>query len=152
MSFATAMATEPAKREAGTLYIFSLTVESSYSENFERPAGTKFDTLQWWIGAHGAWRIKTYAIDADIHPYKIDAERPKEEFRKLAVENSKKHYGDITKKMTIIEVPANATDQDIVTLLKKEGLKPTFEWVDDGYLLWLPDSSQYSTKTKPKTG
>jgi hypothetical protein len=145
-------AAEPPMREAGTLIVYILSVESSYSKNFERPAGERFDTLQWWIGAHGAWRIKTYAVDADIHPYKIDAERPKEEFMQLAFDNSKKHYGDVVQKRIVIDVPAGASEASIAALLKKEGLRPEFEWVDAGYLLWLPDASKYVTKTKPKKG
>jgi hypothetical protein len=138
--------------EAGTLYIFTLTVESSYDKNFERPAGEKFDTLQWWIGSHGAWRIKTYAVDADIHPYKIDTDKPRAELRQLAVENTHKHYGDVIQKMTVVEIPANATDEEIASLLKKEGLNERFEWVEAGYLLWLPDATKYVTKTIPKKG
>jgi hypothetical protein len=145
-------AAERPMREAGTLFIFSLTVESSYAKNFERPAGAKFDTLQWWIGSHGAWRIKTYAVDADIHPYRIDTAMPKDDLRKMVVENSKKHYGDVIRTMNVIEIPADASDERIAALLKKEGLRPTFEWVNPGYFLWLPDASKYATKTKPKQG
>jgi hypothetical protein len=148
LSLVAAAAAEPPMREAGTLIVYILTVESSYSKNFERPAGEKFDTLQWWIGAHGAWRIKTYAVDADIHPHYIDAERAKEEFIQLAFENSKKHYGDIVQKRIVVDVPAGASDASIAELLKKEGLRAEFEWVEAGYLLWLPDASKYVTKTK----
>lgn len=136
-------------REPGTLIVYVLTVESSYSENLERPAREKFDTLQWWIGPHGAWRIKTYAIDADIHPYRIDAQKSNEAFRQLAFENTRKNYGDVVGRMVVIDIPKDVSDEGLAAMLKKEGLRPKFEWVDAGYLLWLPDASKYVTRIRP---
>ena len=53
----------------GTLIIGVLTVESSYAQNSERPSRGVPDTVQFWIDPGGAWRIRTYAIDHDIHPH-----------------------------------------------------------------------------------
>lgn len=150
LSVVAAVAADRPMQDAGTLYVFTLSVESSYEKNFERPAREKFDTVQWWIGSHGAWRIKTFAVDADIHPYRIDTDQPKEALRQMAVENTKKHYGDVIRKMVVIEVPVGATSEAIAALLKKEGLSERFAWADAGYLLWLPDGSMYSSKTKPR--
>lgn len=60
--------------EAGTLIVFRLSFESSYAQDFERAGGKRFDTVQWWIGKAGAWRVKTYAIDSDIHPHRIETQ------------------------------------------------------------------------------
>ena len=137
--------------EAGTLIVFRLTVESSYAANVEHPARDRFDTIQWWIGQHGAWRIKTYATDHDIHPYLIDSNQPREALRELAYSNSKKVYGDVIASTVSIEVPAGASDSDLAQVFRAAGLSGRFEWVDAGYLLWLPDDGDYITKTKPRT-
>jgi hypothetical protein len=138
--------------EAGTLVVFRLTVESSYARNVERPAKDRFDTIQWWIGQRGAWRIKTYATDADIHPYWIDGSQSRESLRELAYANSKKVYGDLISSTVAVDVPAGISDEALAVLLRSSGLSETFEWVPAGYLLWLPDSGEYVTKTKPRKG
>lgn len=136
--------------EAGTLLIYKLTVESSYAEDFERPATEVFDTIQWWIGNHGAWRIKTYAVDNDIHPYRLETSKPKSELLDLASANTKKNYGDVIAEHIVIEVPEDPNDTAICELLRTQGLEEKYEWVDSGYLLWLPGGAELKTKTKPK--
>jgi len=54
----------------GILVLAVLTIKSSYSQNVELAvahAGDAPDTVQWWIGEGGCWRLRTYAIDHDIH-------------------------------------------------------------------------------------
>src|SRR5216684_2122170 len=53
------------------LVLALLTVESSYTQNIERPASKTPDTLQFWIAPDGTWRIKTYAIDEDVHIHRL---------------------------------------------------------------------------------
>jgi hypothetical protein len=150
MVVSASLAAEPSKPEAGTLIIFTLTVESSYAQGVERPASKRFDTVQWWIGASGAWRIKTYAIDSDIHPYRIDTKASRDELTQLALANTQKTYGDVIAKKHVIEIPHRASLESIRPLLREAGLRELAEWVTPGYLLWLPDDSHYATKTKPK--
>ncbi|MGJ8653740.1 MAG: hypothetical protein ACSHX8_10740 [Opitutaceae bacterium] len=137
-------------KEAGILLIFKLTVESSYSEDLEREASEKFDTIQWWIGSSGAWRIKTYAIDSDIHPYRITTKKEKEELVQLATANTKKTYGDVTSEIIRIDVQDGWDNETVLRLLKEHSLKEKFEWVEAGYLLWVPDDSTYTTQSKPQ--
>ncbi|MBL9200433.1 MAG: hypothetical protein JNL39_07995 [Opitutaceae bacterium] len=143
-------AAESPKLEAGTLIIFRLTVESSYAQGIERPASKRFDTVQWWIGPNGAWRIKTYAIDSDIHPYRLETKAPAEELQQLALTNTQKTYGDVVGKKHIVKIPPDASLETVRRLLRDEGLRDSAEWVTPGYLLWLPDDSRYTTRTKPK--
>ena len=50
------------------LVIFFLTVKSSYSADTEEPATDEaFDTIQFFESGTGGWRIKTYAMDQDVH-------------------------------------------------------------------------------------
>lgn len=139
-----------AAHDAGTLLICTLKVESSYSLNLERPATIFSDTVQWWIPRSGAWRIKTYAIDADIHPYRLETKAPASELRALALQNTRKHYGDVLERIIEVEIPENASDEVIASLFKKSDLKGNHEWVAAGYLLYLPDDRHYTTKTEPK--
>ena len=137
-------------KEPGTLIIYKLTVESSYADDFERPAEESFDTIQWWIGNKRAWRIKTYAVDNDIHPYRLETNKPKSELLELAAANTKKNYGDVIGKRFIIEIPDGPSEEIVRELLRNQGLKESHEWVDSGYFLWLPDGIELKTKTKPK--
>lgn len=54
------------------LLVFQLAVQSSYTDNVEHEAdGNQFDTVQWWFSESETWRIKTFAIDQDIHTHCI---------------------------------------------------------------------------------
>jgi hypothetical protein len=58
----------------GILVLAVLTIKSSYSQNVElavSDADDVPDTIQWWLGVGGCWRLRTYAIDHDMHSYKI---------------------------------------------------------------------------------
>jgi len=138
------------KSKAGTLLVYILSVESSHAKDFERPAGERFDTVQWWVGEGGNWRIKTYAIEADIHPYKLETKMPTAEVLQLAKRNTKKAYGDVIRRLVEVAVPAGLTNDELGKLLKKQGLSASFEWVEAGCLLWKPDEPDYRSQTKPK--
>ncbi len=58
----------------GILLPAVLTVKSSYSREIETAlenADDVPDTLQGWFGNGGSWRIRTYALDHDIHAYQV---------------------------------------------------------------------------------
>lgn len=130
----------------GTLLVYILSVESSYAQDIERLAKDRFDTLQWWIGESGAWRIKTY----DIHPHRLETAAPAADLLKLAKENTRKHYRDVISRVVEIPIPSGLSDDGLRTLIQKHGLASRFEWVSAGYLLWLPDERRYRSQTKPK--
>jgi hypothetical protein len=54
-----------------TLVLAILTTESSYAQNVERAATAVPDTIQFWLTPEKQWRIRTYAIDHDIHVYGV---------------------------------------------------------------------------------
>src|SRR5215471_10180085 len=94
----------------GILVIAVLTIKSSYSQNVEFPVEDVDDvpdTVQWWLGAGGCWRLRTYAIDHDIHSYKIG--NSPQTTLELAQTNNQKHFGDITKAHHVIHF-ANCAD------------------------------------------
>jgi hypothetical protein len=53
------------------LVVVLLTVESSYLRNTERPVDGVSDTVQFCFTHDRDWRIKTYAMDHDIHVHVI---------------------------------------------------------------------------------
>ncbi len=75
------------------LIVALLSTESSYKSEVERPATAVEDTVQFSIAAK-PWRVRTYAIDHDIHVYAIGAELEAES----AEAHIDKHYGHILKK------------------------------------------------------
>jgi len=141
---------EETNSNPGTLLVYVLSVQSSYAQNVEKPAAEHFDSLQWWIGSNGVWRIKTYAIDADIHPYFLGTNAPPNGWITLAKQNTQKNYGDVISRLIEIQVPAGLSTNQIRSLFTKHGLPPRFDLVPVGYLLWLPDERKYRSQTKPE--
>ena len=62
---------DPAQSEACTLIVGVLTIESSGALEVERPAETVSDSVQFWIAPTRRWKIRTYAIDRDVHAWDL---------------------------------------------------------------------------------
>jgi hypothetical protein len=134
-----------------TLILAILTVESSYLKDVERPAKTVPDTVQFWFAPDSQWRIKTYAIDHDIHVHRIDiADDAKRLTVEFAQNNIKKSYGDVTSEVLIVEFPDPKNEADVKRILRDKKLDGTLESVKDGYYFYNPDSGDYRSKSKPK--
>jgi hypothetical protein len=129
------------------LIVFFLTVQSSYSANAEEPATDEaFDTVQFFESATGSWRIKTYAMDQDVHVWSLG--KTAEDIVALARSNTKKHYGDVLSEGYILE-----SDTGIDGLrreLADRGLSTHLEISDAGFVFWAPEGTRYSTKSKPQ--
>lgn len=128
------------------LIVFFLTVQSQYTENTEAPATPQsFDTVQFYAGGESSWRIKTFAVDQDVHiwslgPYKAD-------ILELARTNTSKHYGDVLGNEVVIE-----TEDGIEGLrreLRARGLDDNLELPPSGAVFWAPRGTRYRTKSRP---
>ena len=89
----------------GILFLAVLTVKSSYSRDIELSVeglNDVPDTLQWWFGANGCWRIHTYALDHDIHAYQIG--NSPQTTLELAKQNNQKNYGDVIAAQHVIHL------------------------------------------------
>jgi hypothetical protein len=131
------------------LIVAVLTVRSSYLRNHAEPCppGAAPDTLQWWIAAEQAWRIKTFALDHDIHTYSAPA-RPG--LIELAQANNNKHYGDIIASQRVIEL-SDCTDQAAVAdELRCNGLDGWLEVAEGRFAFWKPDDAEYRTQSRPE--
>ena len=80
----------------GILLLALLSVKSSYSREIEIPlenADDIPDTLQWWFGEGGCWRVRTYALDHDVHAYPVG--NSLQTTVELAKKNNQDNYGDV---------------------------------------------------------
>lgn len=134
-----------------TLILAILTVESSYVQEVERPAKALPDTVQFWFAPDSQWRIKTFAIDHDIHVHRIgatnDADRLTTEFAKS---NIKKAYGDVTAFVLVIDFPDPKNEALVQRIFEEHRLAGKLEAVKDGYYFYNADGGEYRTKSKPK--
>src|SRR5262245_38647949 len=112
----------------GTLVLAVLSVKSSYLREVEEPldgADDVPDTLQWWIGEDVAWRIKTYALDHDIHTHSVD--RGGHDLVALAQTNNRKHYGDVIASQHVLEFQDCTDAKEVRRVFKGVGLEPRLE-------------------------
>ena len=130
-----------------TLVIAILTVQSSYAQNLGRPAREVPDTVQFCFTPDSQWRIKTFAVDHDIHVHRIEGTRLTTEF---AQNNIKKSYGDVVSSTQVLGFPDPKDPVAVQRILKEHKLSGTLEGVKDGYYFYNPDRGDYHTKSKPK--
>ncbi|KXI30847.1 hypothetical protein [Paraglaciecola hydrolytica] len=129
------------------LIIFVLTIKGSYAENVEAPAdGYNADTVQFFIESNQAWRIKTFAIDQDVHVYSLGI--PNETIEEKVIASTERSYRDVLAKKYIIRSKAGI--DGIKVELKKLNLSQDLEISNNGFAFWVPANTQYRTKTKPK--
>jgi hypothetical protein len=135
----------------GFLVLAILSVKSSYSRELEIALDGKDDipdTLQWWFGEGGCWRIRTYAMDHDIHAYVIG--NSPQTTLELAKKNNLKNYGDVIKVQHVIHF-ADCTDRsEVEAEFERIGLAPRIEIDPSRFVFWKPDEAVYSTKSTPK--
>lgn len=133
----------------GTLVLIILTVQSSYLREVEEPLGDDSgapDTIQWWIAPAGSWRIRTYAIDHDIHTHFIGSADNLEE---LALKNARKHYGDVIQAHHVIELADCLDGNKTAQAFRAAGLEPRLEIAAGRFAFWKPDDEDYRTQSHP---
>lgn len=129
------------------LVIVFLSVKSSYARNTCCAAtGEVFDTVQFYAAGGVSWRIRTYAIDEDVHiwclgPAVLDIVA-------LARTNTEKHYGDLLTEGYIIETEAGL--EGVRKELLTRGLSTHLELTKSGAVFWAAEGSHYRTKSAPK--
>lgn len=127
-----------------SLLVVFLTVASSYSSNIEHPPDGVSDTVQFWFTPEQDWRIRTFAVDHDIHVHVI-RECPCE--RKFgidqAIHSTSNHYADIIDRHVLISLndPADATE--VTGALASHGLSGTIEQSRSGLAFYNPDQARY---------
>jgi hypothetical protein len=132
------------------LVIALLTVESSYSGDLERPTQGTPDTVQFWFTPDRDWRIKTFAIDHDIHVHVIrEAEAERRFGPNDAAANTQKHYGDVTSRVIILEFADPTNAAEVQRTLTANGLAGTLEIGSSGVAFYNPDRARYKSQSRP---
>lgn len=113
------------------------------------------DTLQWWIAPAGVWRIKTFALDHDIHTHFIGSIPTTSigsvsEMIEFARARTQKHYGNAIASQHVIEL-LNCTDEKRTdAALLATGLEPRLEIAAGRFAFWKPDDGRYYTQSEPR--
>ena len=134
----------------GVLLLAVLNIKSSYSRHIETSLQGEQDvpdTLQWWFGNGGCWRIRTYALDHDIHTYQIG--NSPQTTLELATRNNLKHYGSVIKAQHKIHFVDCSNRPEVETEFARIGLAPRVEIAPGRFVFWKPDEAEYATKSRP---
>jgi len=134
-----------------TLVVALLSTQSSYAQEVEKPAADVPDTIQFWFPPDAQWRVRTYAIDHDIHVYSLGASpEEKRTTPHFAVEHIKKHYSDVTASLLILTFADPADQKEVERVLAVHHLPGKLEVSKSGIAFYNPDRGEYRTKSTPK--
>lgn len=132
-----------------TILIFFLNIESSYIQASETTVDGYGDTVQWVIREDMMWRIRTFAVDEDVHVYQIDRRgKTRDALIEIASQNTLKHYRETITDELLINSETGVAG--ILEQLKAEGIDSRLNEDVSGLVFWSPDGSKYSTKSEPK--
>ena len=128
------------------LIVFLLSIRSSYSRNEEIGATeAEFDTVQFYTDGTDCWRIKTFAMDQDVHAWNIGK---RDDLLTLARTNTEKHYGDVLTETYILRSTSGLVG--IRSELLDRGLDDHLEDSKAGFAFWTPAGTSYRTKSRPE--
>jgi hypothetical protein len=133
-----------------TLVVGQLSIESSRTDEDERPASGTADTVQFWITSTRRWKIRTFAVDHDVLAYDLgDLGTARHRPVEFAVEHIAKHYEEILRSTKIIELRDPRVRDESARALSAHGLGGLLQRCQAGdaeIWLWSPDGEQYGTK------
>ena len=135
----------------GILLLAVLSVKSSYSREEEtllESADDIPDTLQWWFGEGRCWRIRTYALDHDVHAFQIG--NSTQITLELAKKNNQDNYGDIIATQHVVHFVDCANGVELEAEFGRIGLAPRLQFDLSQFAFWKPDDAVYLTKSSPK--
>jgi hypothetical protein len=130
-----------------TLVIFVLSIQSSYLNNSElRATNGKADTVQFLVSPDAAWRIKTFAVDEDVHVYSLGAS--KQDTVAVVSASTERTYGDVVARRYIVSSAIGIAG--LRSELKRFGLGESMEVSELGFAFSVPEGSHYKTKSTPE--
>jgi hypothetical protein len=133
------------------LILALLTTESSYQAEIERPAAGVVDTVQFWVGPAVPSRIRTYAIDHDIHVYSLGARPDGSLFEASEAQaHIRKHYSDILGTLYVLKFKDPGNADEVSRVFAANGLAGTLEIAPAGFAFYNPDRGTYRTQSRPK--
>ncbi len=129
------------------LLVFFLNIKSSYLQNTEEPSSVPADTIQFLLINGQAWRVKTFALDHDVHVWSIGP-MDKARLEELAISNTKKTYGDVLSHYVRV---VTQSDLDSLEPVAKREIGGAIEIAKDkSFAFWVPTAGQYKTQSSPR--
>ncbi len=129
------------------LLVFLLNIKSSYLQNIEEPSSAPADTIQFLLINGQAWRMKTFALDHDVHVWSMGP-MDKARFEELAISNTKRNYGDVLARY--VRVVAQSDLESLEPAAKRE-LGGAIEIAKDrAFAFWVTAAGQYKTQSRPQ--
>ena len=128
-----------------SLIIGMLSVRSSYAQDLEESAAEAGDTIQWWFLEQATWRVRTYALDYDVHAHRVDGVD-----RQFARDHVRRIYSDVLLDVHEVEFSDFSDAQAVQEALRLAGLGPAVRFSSDGIPMWAPEGSIYTTKSSPR--
>lgn len=133
------------------LIVALLTIQSSYINNTQEPAGDVPDTVQFWVEPEGASRIRTFATDHDIHiysfPHPTDAG---EAVIDAYLQNIQQHYSDLIASTHAVYFEDYTNEDDVIAQLAATELNGGLQVTESGIAFYNPDRGAYETQSKPR--
>jgi hypothetical protein len=120
---------------------------SSYGQNVEQPAAERYDTVQFYLppgAADPVYRIRTFALDHDIHVHQIG--RPPDPSDRFIRAHLDRVYGPVLASVDTVALPRLST-QDLIDAGVMSGELEVV--AENGYAFWSPDGAPYVTKSEP---
>jgi hypothetical protein len=130
-----------------TLAFAILDVRSSHIERRQELAERETpDTVQWWVGPDLTWKIRTFAIDHDLHLHQVrggDAD--------FFLENTRREYDGLIRTLYKLEFEDYTDEAARDRVLREAGLRAGLEIAEEhGFAFWNPDQGVYRTKSYPE--
>jgi hypothetical protein len=132
------------------LVVFKLNIQSSYQNDTEAQADEdSFDTVQFFITPTTAWRVRTFSVDEDVHVYPLGDANP--DTLETVTASTQRTYGDVIAEKIIF----SSTDgiEGVRKSLEEQDWTPTLkESKQHGFVFWVPEGTDYRTKSVPEEG
>lgn len=129
------------------LIVYRLAIQSSYLEDSEAEADERsFDTVQFFITDGGAWRIRTFSVDEDVHVYSLGESTP--DLAQTLTSSTERTYGDV---IAAKHEFRGAGIDELKHALQAAGWSPTLKQSKQhGFAFWVPEGTDYRTKSTPE--
>ncbi len=109
-------------------------------------AGFNADTVQFIIEPNQTWRIRTFAIDQDVHVHSLGS--PSESIESRVIESTERTYGDVIAKKYVLRSKTGI--EGLRAELKNVNLNQDLEVSKSGFAFWVPENTKYNSKSQPK--
>lgn len=131
-----------------TLLVYRLAIQSSYVNNTEAEADEEhFDTVQWWVTPDGAWRIRTFAADNDVHLHHVDSPTEVGILRQATQRN----YREVIDEEFRVDLPSVQDAGAVAAAMREFGGAEALEIDRNGarFAFWNPLRLSFATLSQP---